>query len=96
MYAYIKGKVTEQTSNQIILETGQIGYEINVSNPYSFEEDKEIKVYIYEHIKEDEHTLYGFKYKEEKELFLKLIEVKRILPNIKWPLVAILFRVMMY
>lgn len=88
MYAYIKGKVTEQTSNQIILETGQIGYEINVSNPYSFEEDKEIKVYIYEHIKEDEHTLYGFKYKEEKELFLKLIEVKGIGPKMALPMFA--------
>ena len=88
MYAYIKGRVTEQTSNQIILETGQIGYEINVSNPYSFEEDKEIKVYVYEHIKEDEHTLYGFKYKEEKELFLKLIEVKGIGPKMALPMFA--------
>lgn len=88
MYAYIKGKVTEQTSNQIILETGQIGYEINVSNPYSFEEDKEIKVYVYEHIKEDEHTLYGFKHKEEKELFLKLIEVKGIGPKMALPMFA--------
>lgn len=88
MYAYIKGKVTEQTSNQIILETGQIGYEIYVSNPYSFEENKETKVYIYEHIKEDEHSLYGFKYKEEKELFLKLIEVKGIGPKMALPMFA--------
>lgn len=88
MYAYIKGKVTEQTSNQIILEANQIGYEINVSNPYSFEEDKEIKVYVYEHIKEDEHTLYGFKDEEEKKLFLKLIEVKGIGPKMALPMFA--------
>lgn len=88
MYAYIKGTITEQTSNQIILESNQIGYEINVSNPYTFEENKEIKVYIYEHIKEDEHTLYGFKNKEEKELFLKLIQVKGIGPKMALPMFA--------
>ena len=34
MYAYIKGRIEEQTSNQIILENNNIGYEITVSNPY--------------------------------------------------------------
>ena len=88
MYAYIIGKVTEQTSNQIILENNKIGFEINVSNPYSFEIDKEEKVYLYEHIREDEHTLYGFKSLEEKELFLKLIGVKGIGPKMALPMFA--------
>lgn len=88
MYAYIIGKVSEQTSNLIILENNKIGYEINVSNPYSFELDKEIKVYLYEHIREDEHTLYGFKSIEEKELFLKLIGVKGIGPKMALPMFA--------
>ncbi len=88
MYAYIKGKVTGQNSNQIILETGGIGYEINVSNPYSFEEDKEVKVYLYEHLREDEHTLYGFQTEEEKGLFLKLINVKGLGPKMALPMFA--------
>lgn len=88
MYSYIKGKVIDQTSNLIILENNNIGYEINVPNPYSFEIDKEVIVYIYEHIREDEHTLYGFKAKEEKELFLKLIEVKGIGPKMALPMFA--------
>lgn len=88
MYSYIKGKVTSQTSNQIILENNNIGYEINVPNPYSFEEDKEVKVYLYEHIREDEHTLYGFKTEAEKELFLKLINVKGLGPKMALPIFA--------
>ena len=88
MYAYIIGKVKDQTSNQIILETNNIGYEINVSNPYSFEIEKEVKVYLYEHIREDEHTLYGFKNIEEKELFLKLISVKGLGPKMALPMFA--------
>lgn len=88
MYAYIKGKIEEQTSNQIILENNNIGYEITVSNPYSFELNKEFKVYLYEHIREDEHTLYGFKNIEEKELFLKLINVKGLGPKMAMPMFA--------
>lgn len=88
MYAYIIGKVTDQTSNQIILETNNIGYQINVSNPYSFELDKEVKIYLYEHIREDEHTLYGFKNPDEKELFLKLINVKGLGPKMAMPMFA--------
>lgn len=88
MYAYMVGKVTNQDSNQIILENNNIGYEINVSNPYSFELERDVKVYIYEHIKEDEHTLYGFKSYDEKELFLKLIGVKGLGPKMALPMFA--------
>ncbi len=88
MYAYMKGIVTEQTSNQIILEVNKIGYEINVPNPYSYEINKEVKVFLYEHIREDEHTLYGFKNIEEKELFLKLINVKGLGPKMAIPMLA--------
>ena len=88
MYAYIKGKIIDQTSNQIILENNNIGYEITVSNPYSFEQNKEFKVHLYEHIREDEHTLYGFKTIEEKELFLKLINVKGLGPKMAMPMFA--------
>ena len=88
MYAYMKGIVTEQTSTSIILETNNIGYEINVPNPYSYELEKEVKVYLYEHIREDEHTLYGFKNNDEKELFLKLINVKGLGPKMAIPMLA--------
>ncbi len=88
MYAYIKGRIEEQTSNQIILEDNNIGYEITVSNPYSFELNKEIKVYLYEHIREDEISLYGFETKEEKELFLKLINVKGLGCKMALPILA--------
>ena len=88
MYAYMKGIVTEQTSTEIVLEVNKIGYGINVPNPYSYELEKEVKVYLYEHIREDEHTLYGFKNIEEKELFLKLINVKGLGPKMAIPMLA--------
>ena len=88
MYAYMKGTITEQTSNTIILEVNKIGYEINVPNPYSYELDKESKVYLYEHVREDEISLYGFKNMEEKDMFLRLIEVKGLGCKMALPMLA--------
>ena len=86
MYSYIIGYVTGYDKNCIILENNNIGYLINVSNPYNFKINEEVKVYLYNHIKEDENSLYGFKTLEEKDLFLKLINVKGIGPKMALPL----------
>ena len=88
MYSYIKGLLIEIESTYIVLENMGIGYKINVPNPYSFKTDEEYKLYIYSHIREDEYTLYGFKEKEERELFLKLIEVKGVGPKTALPILA--------
>ncbi len=88
MYSYIKGMVMEINSNSITLDNNGIGYLIYTPNPYSFGENKEYTVYIYDYIREDEHSLYGFKKYEEKELFLKLIDVKGLGPKMALPIIA--------
>ena len=88
MYAYIKGFVKEIESNYIVLDNNGIGYLIYTPNPYSFNIDEEYTIYIYQNVKEDELTLYGFKLKEEKDLFLKLIEVKGLGCKMALPIIA--------
>ncbi len=88
MYNYIKGVLTAQESNFIVLEANGIGFQIYVANPYSFELNKEYQVFIYNHIREEENSLYGFKTLEEKELFLKLINVKGLGPKMALPMLA--------
>ena len=88
MYEYIIGKVSSIEANYIVIDNNGIGYLIYVANPYSFKLDSEQTVYIYEQVREDEHTLYGFKEKEEKELFLKLIEVKGLGCKMALPMLA--------
>ena len=88
MYAYIKGFIKEIESNYIVLDNNGIGYLIYTPNPYSFNIDEEYTVYIYQNVKEDELTLYGFKLKEEKDLFLKLIEVKGLGCKMALPIIA--------
>lgn len=76
MYEYIKGIITETENNYICLENNEIGYLIYTANPYEFKINEEYKLYIYQYVKEDEISLYGFKNKDEKDLFLRLISVK--------------------
>lgn len=76
MYSYIKGIITIIEPSYIVVENNGIGYMIFVANPYSYKVNEEVLVYLYQQIREEENTLYGFKTSEEKDLFLKLISVK--------------------
>jgi len=76
-------------SNSIVLDNNKMGYLIYTPLPYSFKLEEEIKVYIYQHIKEDENTLYGFKDIGERELFLKLISVKGLGPKMALPILSV-------
>lgn len=88
MYSYIKGIITSIDTNSITIENNNIGYLVYVGNPYQFKINHETIIYIYQNVKEDELTLYGFKEKEEKELFLKLISVKGLGPKMAIPMLA--------
>ena len=88
MINYIKGIVTIIESNYVVIECNNIGYTVFVSNPYSYEINKETIIYTYNHVKEDEYSLYGFKTIEERTLFLKLINVKGLGPRMAMPMFA--------
>ena len=88
MYSYIKGIVCDQESNHIVLDNNGIGYHIFVANPFQYKINEEAKVYIYSYIREDEYSLYGFKTEEERNLFLKLINVKGLGPKMAMPMLA--------
>lgn len=76
MYSYIKGIVTMIEPSYVVIENNGIGYMVYVANPYSYKINEEVLIYLYQQIREEENTLYGFKNKEDKDLFLKLISVK--------------------
>ena len=89
MYSYIKGFIREIESDYIVLENNDIGYLIYTASPYSFDIDKEYVIYLYQNVREDELTLYGFKSLEEKKLFLKLIGVKGLGCKMALPMLAL-------
>ena len=60
MIAYIKGNVEIINIDSIVVEAYGVGYEINFAKPEKLTLGQAVQIYIYEHIREDEDTLYGF------------------------------------
>lgn len=88
MYDYLKGNIVKEIANYIVLDVNGVGYKIYTSNPYAFKDSNDIKVFVYNHIREDENTLYGFKSEEERDLFLRLIDVKGLGPKMAITILA--------
>lgn len=90
MYEYITGKITGINNNYIVVDNHGIGYIVFVGNPYKFRNGEEIKVYTHEDVNRDgEHTLYGFVNKEEKDLFMKLINVNGVGCKMALPIISL-------
>ncbi|PZF89697.1 Holliday junction branch migration protein RuvA [Listeria ivanovii] len=90
MYDYIKGIITTITPEYIVVETGQIGYQIITGNPFSFQrlEGTETQVFLYQHVREDNISLFGFQSTEERYLFKKLLSVSGIGPKSALAIIA--------
>jgi len=83
MITYIKGEITYKTPTFIIVETGGLGYHVNISlHTYAqIEKMERIKILTHLQIKEDSHTLYGFAEADERTLFVQLLSVSGIGPS---------------
>ena len=80
MIEYIRGTLEELTPAQAVVDCQGVGYGLNISlGTFSaIQGKKEVKLYVYEVIREDAYTLWGFATKSERELFLQLTSVSGI------------------
>ena len=80
MFEYLKGVVTYKKLDYIALEVGGVGYRVYISlRTYDkIETNKELKIYIFNFIKEDDYKLIGFLEERERNLFEMLLSVKGI------------------
>ena len=83
MYDYIKGTLEESTPTEAVIENNGIGYSLQISlQTYTaIQGCKDVRLYIYHHVREDTELFFGFYSKEERSLFLLLIGVNGIGPN---------------
>ena len=84
MYAYLKGTLEEITEDNIVVEVGNIGYNVKVSTTTADllpPLGNEVKIYTYTLVREDTFSLYGFPTRDDLEIFKKLITVNGIGPK---------------
>ncbi len=83
MYAYVSGQITVKTPTLVVIETGGVGYELQISLfTYSkIEKAEKARLWTQLIVREDSHTLFGFFDIAERTLFNHLISVSGIGPN---------------
>lgn len=84
MIGSINGKIALKTEKFLIVDTGGVGYRINIS-PDVLSKTKKIgegiKLWIHTHVREDSLDLYGFLDYQELEFFELLINISGIGPR---------------
>lgn len=81
MFAFLTGVIEEKENNIAVINCNGVGFELNVSDTTIYElanAGELATIYTYMAVREDAITLYGFATKEEKSVFLKLINVSGI------------------
>ena len=84
MISYVRGELLFCTEGAVVIDTGGIGVEVNVTAPVlAMLENKsgEIELYTYLNVKEDAMTLFGFTTRRDLKLFKQLITVNGIGPK---------------
>lgn len=80
MISFVKGLVYSKDDEKLIIENNGIGYNIYTS-PNNLNVGENVMLHTYQHVREDEITLFGFLDTFDREVFLHLITVKGIGPK---------------
>lgn len=84
MIGYLKGELAEIKESYIVLEVGNIGYEVYLPTNAIMDLPSlgsTMKLYTYLHVREDAIGLFGFLSKDDLEMFKLLITVNGIGPK---------------
>lgn len=91
MIAMLTGTVSEELSDLVVLDIGGVGYGLLMtSEDYGrLNTGETAKVYIYEHIREQAHDLFGFLRLDTKKLFEQLLGVNGVGPKMALSVLSI-------
>ncbi|MBQ6477963.1 MAG: Holliday junction branch migration protein RuvA [Erysipelotrichaceae bacterium] len=82
MIGFVRGTVHVFGLDYVLIDVNGIGYRISFYHPEALKVGKEMTIYTYQNVREDEISLYGFLSLQEYDLFTKLISVKGLGPKI--------------
>lgn len=83
MIATLNGTITEKEIDSLVLETNGVGYGVIVCQPdlEASIKGETVKLYIYEHIREQSYDLFGFRELAAKQFFMQLLNVNGVGPK---------------
>ncbi|HPU94603.1 MAG TPA: Holliday junction branch migration protein RuvA [Candidatus Gracilibacteria bacterium] len=83
MIGYLKGTVLKKTGRNVILDTGNVGYLVGVNENLlmSLNEQDEVELFAYTHVREDAIEIFGFESFDELEFFKQLISISGVGPK---------------
>ena len=85
MIAYLRGRIVRATGEQVVVETGGVGYLLSI--PATARErlgpvGAQVELHVHTHVREDQLALFGFATPQELELFELLIQVDGVGPKV--------------
>ena len=80
MISFLKGDIVEINVDYVLIDVNGVGYQVFVGKPQDFTYGRSL-IYTYYQVKEDGVSLFGFKTKQEQDLFNRLINVSGIGPK---------------
>lgn len=91
MIATLKGTISEKIADLVVLDVRGVGYGLltTVEDFNKLVAGDEVKFYIYEHIRENSHDLFGFTNLQSKSLFEQLLGVNGVGPKMALSMLSI-------
>jgi holliday junction DNA helicase RuvA len=80
LISFLRGKFLEISNDTLTIDVNGVGYETHCSS-HTLEQSmgvKDLHLWIYTHVREDQLTLFGFANKNEKALFVSLLKVNGV------------------
>lgn len=91
MIATLSGSVSEKLNDIVVIDVHGVGYGVLVPAEDSAKllKGDPVRVYVYEHIREQSHDLYGFTQQDTKRLFEQLLDVNGVGPKMALSILGI-------
>ena len=83
MIAFVRETAVDMTENSVIVEAGGIGYEIYMTGTdlSQIHMGEDVKIHTYFNVREDAMQLYGFRSKDDLQMFKLLLGVNGVGPK---------------
>lgn len=91
MIAMLSGTVTEKMLDTVVLDVHGVGYGLlTTTEDYGLlMQGQQAKLYVYEHIREQAHDLFGFLQLDTKRLFEQLLDVNGVGPKMALSIMSV-------